>query len=488
MSGIMKAPFYGASASPELMAKLIESSGLDLSKAQVRKLWEYHRLLREHNPQLNLTRIHNFTNMVLKLYVDSILPATFLNIPSPLMDIGTGPGMPGIPLKIFCPQIELIMAESRQKRVDFLKTAVSQLKLRGVKIVGESITKTFSEPVGAVITRALETIPETLNRISGCLMEGGMAIFMKGPNCDDEIQQALKHFGKSHRLLEDRPYRIPGTPHNRRLIVFERLDQPTWIGKERAMSRHRVRKIESEQNDVFRSLKKLLGSRGIRKASKALLAGSRQIEEILRDFPERCETWVSPSDLEAPPSHSPEHLDWYQVEPQLFKKLDQFGTNHPLLVVRIQPIPKWNPSDGLLAGCTVMIPFQDPENVGAAIRSSVALGAENIILLAESAHPYHPKALRASGGAVFHAELRDGPSLFDLPENLPILALSKEGVNVAHFSFPETFALLAGMEGPGIPAHLKVQKLAIPIGSRVESLNAAAALAIALYEWARRRK
>ena len=98
------------------MAALLERSGIKLSEHQLDQLWLYHKLLRRYNPELNLTRIHNFTNMVLKLYVDSILPGTLMDLPSPLLDLGTGPGMPGIPLKIAYPNLEILLAESRKNR------------------------------------------------------------------------------------------------------------------------------------------------------------------------------------------------------------------------------------------------------------------------------------------------------------------------------------------------------------------------------------
>ena len=60
-------------------------------------------MLRAANAELNLTRIHNFENMVLKHYVDSLLVLKFVELPSPLIDMGSGPGLPGIPLKIARP-------------------------------------------------------------------------------------------------------------------------------------------------------------------------------------------------------------------------------------------------------------------------------------------------------------------------------------------------------------------------------------------------
>jgi 16S rRNA (guanine527-N7)-methyltransferase len=158
-----------------------------------------------------------------------------------------------------------------------------------------------------------------------------------------------------------------------------------------------------------------------------------------------------------------------------------------LLLIGLPEMPPWTPADGFPAGVSVIIPFQDPENVGAAIRSAAAFGAAQAILLAESAHPFHPKALRASGGAALSLPLRPGPSLQALPPELPILALSAEGVDIRETTFPEAFGLLAGLEGPGLPEAWRRHAVRIPIRPEVESLNAAAAVAVALYEWKRRQ-
>jgi 16S rRNA (guanine527-N7)-methyltransferase len=143
----------------------------------------------------------------------------------------------------------------------------------------------------------------------------------------------------------------------------------------------------------------------------------------------------------------------------------------------------WNPEDGFPPGLSLMIPFQDPENVGAVIRSAVAFGAQMVILLGECAHPYHPKTLRASGGAVLYAPLFQGPSIKDLPEDMPVLTLSPDGKDISEFRFPKRFAVLPGLEGKGLPNHLRRHAYSIPIRPDVESLNAAAATSIVLYLW-----
>ncbi len=468
----------------DALGAILAGCGIELTARQREQLWMYHCLLREHNPALNLTRIHNFANMVLKLYADSILPARLLSLPSPLLDLGTGPGMPGIPLKIFRPELEVVLAETRGNRVEFLHRAIDRLKLERVRVVSGRVSARFEEPVAGVITRAVETIEKTLERVSGCLCREGLAIFMKGPHCDEEVERARDCFPGAYALLSDQPYLIPHTRHARRLVVFRRLDEPLSRRLARAMEGRTVRSISSDQNPLYKELKRLLTGRGVRKAGRALVSGERLVTEILAAHPRLCLAWVSGP--EQPPPVAAAGLEWYQLAPGLLKEVDLFGTRSALLLIRLPEMRPWTPAEGFPVGASVLIPFQNPENVGAAIRSAAAFGAAQAILLAESAHPFHPKALRTSGGAVLSLPLRQGPDLAAIQTDLPIVALSAEGSDIRQVKFPAAFGLLVGMEGPGLPAAWRRRAVRIPIRPEVESLNAAAATALALYEWRRR--
>ena len=445
-------------------------------------------MLRKHNPELNLTRIHNFENMVLKLYVDSILPGRIMKLPSPLLDLGTGPGMPGIPLKIAFPELQIYLAEGRRKRVNFLREVLDALSLSGIEVIGHGITPDFNTPVNGVITRAVEDISATLARVQGCLRKDGLVVFMKGPSCDEEVGIAGIKFKADFILTLNKAYYIPGTPHERRLVVFRRISVPLESRKATAMAKHSFRFLESEKNAVFKDLKKLLGAKGIKKQGRAIVAGAGQVTEVMGLFPQRCLAWISKSDTQPPPEGAPPNMVWYQLAPYLFDELDVFGTARPLLLIRLDDIPVWDPFSPLPEGCSLLVPFQDPENVGAVVRSAVAFGVSKIILLAESAHPYHPKAIRASGGAVLSARFLLGPGVNELPPHLPIVALSAKGRDIAELEFPRSFLLLPGMEGPGLPEAWEHSSTAIPIRPEVESLNAAAATAVALYVWSQRAK
>jgi 16S rRNA (guanine527-N7)-methyltransferase len=473
---------------PEVLAAIFANCGIQLSARQIEQFWLYHGLLRHHNIALNLTRIHNFSNMVLKLYVDSVLPAMMTELPSPLMDLGSGPGMPGIPLKIVRPDLKIHLAEGRTKRTDFLREVVDHLGLADVGIIERNISPGFEQPFDGIITRAVETMDKTLARIQGCLSRKGRMVFMKGPDCEAEIEQAARQFDDRFALVENRPYRIGDTSHERRLVVFERLDAPVRVRVAQAAQRHRVVALASEQNDRFKSLKRMLTGRGIQKEGQALLAGTRPVSEMLTRYPERCRAWITSGEQTPPPDAAPEHMHWLQLAAPLFQELDLFGTRAPLLCIDVPTIVPWLPEEGFPEGCSLLVPFQDPENIGAVIRSAAAFHVTQVILLAESAHPYHPKALRAAGGTTALMRLRQGPSLKELPHNLPLFALSAGGRDIAGTAFPPAFGLLAGLEGQGLPAHWRGTALRIPIAPVVESLNAATATALALYEWRRQRR
>lgn len=202
-----------------------ERSRLPLSEKQVQQVWQYHSLLRKRNAEYDLTRIYQFDNMVQKHYIDCVLVAKLLewDLPSPLLDIGTGAGLPGILLKIACPKTDMVLAEGRHKRITFLHEVVQTLGLKGIEIHEGKIYPSFSGSVSGVITRALESIPKTLDRVMKCLAPGGRAIFMKGPSCEDELAEALRSFRNQYKTIQDISYTIPHSSHRRRLVVFERL-------------------------------------------------------------------------------------------------------------------------------------------------------------------------------------------------------------------------------------------------------------------------
>jgi 16S rRNA (guanine527-N7)-methyltransferase len=249
----------------------------------------------------------------------------------------------------------------------------------------------------------------------------------------------------------------------------------------------RVHEITSEENPSYREWTQLTAPRGIRKHGRALLSGAKIVEEAWRTFPEQVEVMLLGGTRMSAPDAFPETMKVVRLPAPLFQELDTIGTRSPLLVLRVPEPARWTPDEGLPTGLSLFLPFQDPENLGAAIRSGLAFGASLIVLLKEAAHPFHPKTLRASGGAVLRARLATGPALAELPLDLPFLPLSLEGKDLTQATLTANCALLPGIEGPGLPTAWRSRAIRIPIRPEVDSLNAAAALSLVLYEWSRQR-
>jgi tRNA G18 (ribose-2'-O)-methylase SpoU len=251
----------------------------------------------------------------------------------------------------------------------------------------------------------------------------------------------------------------------------------------------KVKAITSEDNPEFKTFLKLTRARGIKKNGLALLSRPKQVREVLKDFPNQCAGIILSDMKETSLEFITEDIPVYHFSSKLFRQVDLFDTGQPILLVRVPQFAQWH--DKLPEkGCTLCIPFQDPANVGAVIRSAAAFGVSEIVLLKEAAHPFLPKSVRAAGGALFRVPLFQGPSLdeFKLSDG-PVVTLSPDGKDIGVYRFPETFCLVPGLEGPGLPVNLRESTaLAISMERGVESINAALATGIALYVWRNRSK
>ena len=115
---------------PEALEAILKRCGIVLDRAPARSALALSPDAARGERRLNLTRIHNFENMVLKHYVDSLLVLRFVELPSPLIDMGSGPGLPGIPLKIARPEVRMILAEPRGARAEFLARGLRAARAR----------------------------------------------------------------------------------------------------------------------------------------------------------------------------------------------------------------------------------------------------------------------------------------------------------------------------------------------------------------------
>ena len=243
----------------------------------------------------------------------------------------------------------------------------------------------------------------------------------------------------------------------------------------------RTRSISSAQNAHVKRWAALQEARGVERFRQCLVAGRTVVRETLAHHSAQCLELIQHAKAPLPFS-IPAHVTTYVLPASLFERVDLFGTGAPVLVCQVPPFFSADlevPPRGL----EILCPLGDPVNVGALIRTAGAMGVERVILLKESAHPYHPKAIRAASGATFAMSLAQGPSIRDLPDAATLVTLDTQGESLPAFRWPKDIRLLVGEEGPGLPSRWSGARLAVPMAYSVESLNAVVAVGMALYAY-----
>lgn len=215
---------YGFEEADDRIYDIFRNHGFgDYPHAKRRQLTKFYQLLMANQAEQNFTRLLSLRDVAIKHFIDSLMVSRLTKLQFPLLDVGTGPGFPGIPLKIEFPEEKIILAEGVQKRVEFLKSVRDELDLKNLPIIGRNINFEFFYPVQGVITRAVEDARNTLGNVVNCLQTGGKVYLMKGPNCSPEIDMALETWGEYYTLEDDIHYELPQTPHKRRLLIFRKL-------------------------------------------------------------------------------------------------------------------------------------------------------------------------------------------------------------------------------------------------------------------------
>lgn len=199
-----------------------------VSHAERRNLAHFYEILMKNQEKENFTRLLTLRDVGIKHFIDcliiiDVLKKNNVDLLFPLMDVGTGPGFPGIPLKILFPEQKIILAEGVQRRVEFLKRVREEMQLPALDIIGRNINPYFAYPVHGVITRAVEDVRNTLTNVLTCLQTGGRVYFMKGPNVGPEIEVADSEMGQYYKMILNAPYSLPKTDHHRRLVVYEKI-------------------------------------------------------------------------------------------------------------------------------------------------------------------------------------------------------------------------------------------------------------------------
>lgn len=191
--------------------------GLALDDERIARLVDYLRLLARWNQAYNLTAVRDPAAMVPRHLLDSLVVLPHVTAPS-IADLGTGPGLPGIPLAIARPGLRVALVESNGKKVRFLREAVRRLGLPEVEVV-EARAEQGPGPrprAGQVVSRALAALPVLCRLAKPWLAPGGRLLAMKGPGWRDE----LVGLPAGWRVETIHDLSVPGLEAGRLLVIL----------------------------------------------------------------------------------------------------------------------------------------------------------------------------------------------------------------------------------------------------------------------------
>ena len=179
----------------------------------------YLALLLRWNATYNLTAVRDPRDMVVRHLLDSLAMHAFLDGVGTLADLGTGPGLPGIPLAIVRPALQVTLVESNGKKARFLREAVRRLQL-GNATVAEARIEAYDAAgrFDAITARALARLPQILALGGHLLAPGGRLLAMKGAVPHEEIAALPAGW----RVEAIHPLRVPGLAAERHLVVVAR--------------------------------------------------------------------------------------------------------------------------------------------------------------------------------------------------------------------------------------------------------------------------
>jgi 16S rRNA (guanine527-N7)-methyltransferase len=212
------------------LERAVEQSGIIIDAHKLELFTKYYQELVFWNRQINLVSERSIGEIVERHFVDSLTPLHFLkNVNMDLIDLGSGGGFPGIPLKIMLPEMRLSLVDSSRKKTSFLSQIVSILNLTETKVIRSRIeellvSKEFAGKFDTVISRAAFNLGSLIKFSSVFLKQGGLLLAMRGPEFREdfiEVETTAQEAGM--KLTGEFSQNTVNNHSSRKIIVYNRL-------------------------------------------------------------------------------------------------------------------------------------------------------------------------------------------------------------------------------------------------------------------------
>jgi 16S rRNA (guanine527-N7)-methyltransferase len=189
----------------------LQALNIDVDKDKIECLLAFIRLIEKWNKAYNLTAVRDREEMAKLHILDSLTMLPFIE-GNKVADIGTGAGLPGIPLAIFSPDTEFVLVDSNSKKTRFVQQAIVELKLTNVSVIHSRVEQVQVDvPFSSVIVRAFSSLQDIVQLTRHLINDQGVILAMKGQHPTDE----LSNFSEKYTVIS---IKIPGVDAERCLI------------------------------------------------------------------------------------------------------------------------------------------------------------------------------------------------------------------------------------------------------------------------------
>ena len=216
------------SFSKELIEKA-KKVNIEIDDKKEEQFYNSMKLLLEWNEKINLTAITEQNDIILKHFIDSITINKYIEQSNSIIDIGTGAGFPGIPLKIMNQNKKITLVDSLNKRINFLNEVCKEISLENIQCIharAEELASDleYRENYETVVSRAVARLNVLIEYMLPFVKKGGLCICMKGPNIDRELEEAknaIKVLGGKIKSVES--FFLPDSDIERNVIIIEKV-------------------------------------------------------------------------------------------------------------------------------------------------------------------------------------------------------------------------------------------------------------------------
>lgn len=217
----------------EEFSKLISSYGkeisIEFSNIQIEKFYKYMNLLIEWNEKINLTAITEPKEIIIKHFIDSLTVLKDIKGKNTLVDVGTGAGFPGIPLKIMDEEIKITLLDSLNKRINFLNEVINQLDLKNIETIHSRVeeagkNKKYRESFDIATARAVANLATLSEYMLPLVKVGGKSICMKGSEVSEELQNSKKAISILGGEIENIDnFQLPKSDMMRNIVIIKKV-------------------------------------------------------------------------------------------------------------------------------------------------------------------------------------------------------------------------------------------------------------------------